>query len=205
MAIDFPNSPVNGSTYTYIGVRYTFTKPGAAIGYWRVTTPGSTGIASAAEIRAGTDPVKYVTPLDLNLSNVLLPSGTRLLFPQTAAPTGWTKITTHNNKALRVVSGSGGGSGGSHAFSTVFGKTATNSHTLVLSQIPQHNHTPSGGGNFQTSASGNYFYTENGPNFPQNRAYGYSSATNNSGGGGGHSHSMDIRVQYVDLIIAEKD
>src|SRR5712671_6740374 len=32
-------------------------------------------------------------------------SGTRLLFQQTSAPTGWTKDTTHNDKALRVVSG----------------------------------------------------------------------------------------------------
>ena len=33
------------------------------------------------------------------------PAGTLMLFQQTAAPTGWTKQTTHDNKALRVVSG----------------------------------------------------------------------------------------------------
>ena len=44
------------------------------------------------------------------------PTGTLMLFAQTSAPTGWTKSTTHNNKALRVVSGTAG-SGGSNAFS----------------------------------------------------------------------------------------
>lgn len=49
----------------------------------------------------------------------VVPSGTALLFNQTAAPTGWTKVTTHNDKALRVVSGTVG-SGGSVAFTTAF-------------------------------------------------------------------------------------
>jgi len=47
------------------------------------------------------------------------PSGTLMLFQQTAAPTGWTKQTTHNDKALRVVSGTAS-SGGSTAFTSVF-------------------------------------------------------------------------------------
>lgn len=39
--------------------------------------------------------------------------GTVGVFLQAAAPTGWTKVTTQTGKALRVVSGSGGGTGGS--------------------------------------------------------------------------------------------
>ena len=53
-------------------------------------------------------------------STASIPSGSVMLFYHTSAPTGWTKITTHNNKALRVVSGSGGGSGGNNTFTTVF-------------------------------------------------------------------------------------
>ena len=49
-----------------------------------------------------------------------VPSGTTMLFAQSSAPTGWTKSTSHNNKALRVVSGSGGGSGGSNSFTSTF-------------------------------------------------------------------------------------
>ena len=47
-------------------------------------------------------------------------SGTAMLFQQTSAPTGWTKSTTHNDKALRVVSGTAS-SGGTSAFSTAMG------------------------------------------------------------------------------------
>ena len=73
-----------------------------------------------------------------------VPSGTTMLFQQSAAPTGWTKQTTHNNKALRVVSGTAS-SGGSVAFTTAFSTSRTVSgsvqnHTLTLSQIPSHNH-----------------------------------------------------------------
>lgn len=47
-----------------------------------------------------------------------IPSGTYMLFDSTNAPTGWTKNTTHNDKALRLVSGSVT-TGGSSSFSTV--------------------------------------------------------------------------------------
>jgi hypothetical protein len=79
-------------------------------------------------------------------------SGTLMLFQQTAAPTGWTKSTTHNNKALRVVSGTAS-SGGSVDFTTAFAsQTPTGSviitsvtgtagaTTLSTPQIPAHNH-----------------------------------------------------------------
>ncbi len=49
-----------------------------------------------------------------------VPSGATMLFYQSSAPTGWTKSTSHNNKALRVVSGSGGGDGGSQSFTNAF-------------------------------------------------------------------------------------
>ena len=58
MAINFPNSPSVGNTYDYGGVRYTY----QASGYWAVTTPGTVGIASGAEVIAGIDDAKYVTP-----------------------------------------------------------------------------------------------------------------------------------------------
>ncbi len=78
-----------------------------------ITFNGSTGIISATEFRGN----------GANLTN--LPSqaafsaGTLMLFQQTSAPTGWTKQTSHNNKALRVVTGSAS-SGGSTAFTSVF-------------------------------------------------------------------------------------
>ena len=58
MAINFPNNPSTGNTYDFNGVRYTY----QADGYWAVTTPGTVGVASGAEVITGTDNAKYVTP-----------------------------------------------------------------------------------------------------------------------------------------------
>jgi len=54
--------------------------------------------------------------------------GTKMAFFQASAPTGWTQDATQNDKLLRVVSSSGGGTGGTWNNST--GLTATGSaHT----------------------------------------------------------------------------
>ena len=68
MAINFPNSPVSGSTYTYNHITYVYNQSGSDEGYWSVNTPGTVGIATAAEIDAGTNVVKYVTPAQLSLT-----------------------------------------------------------------------------------------------------------------------------------------
>lgn len=157
-------------------------------------------------------------------TTALIPSGTDMLFFQAAAPTGWTQITTQNNKALRVVSGTGGGTGGSLAFTTAFasrsitGSVSINAisgsagaTTLSINQIPAHSHGvsaapgPSTQGGLQTNWAG----------FPNRAYYG----TPNAGGGGSHDHpfsfssgsasfsgtALDLAVQYIDLIIAEKN
>ena len=76
----------------------------------------------------------------------LLPSGTRLVFHNSSAPTGWTKDTSINDSALRVVSGTPG-SGGSTGFSSALGSPSV-SGSVSLSGEP-------GSGNLSTSISGN--------------------------------------------------
>jgi len=75
-----------------------------------------------------------------------LPSGTRLLFHNSTAPTGWTKDTSINDSALRVVSGTPG-SGGSAGFASALGSPSV-SGSVGLSGEP-------GSGNLSTSISGN--------------------------------------------------
>lgn len=83
-------------------------------------------------------------------------AGTKMLFQQTAAPTGWTKDLTHNNKALRVVTGTAS-SGGTVAFDTAFASksvsgsinsvtvTGTVGNTsLSIANLPSHDHGASG-------------------------------------------------------------
>ena len=79
-------------------------------------------------------------------------SGTQMLFMNAAAPVGWTKQTTHDNKALRVVSGTGGASGGTATFAATFASRTPviDAMALTLAQIPSHAHTQQG-----TFSSGN--------------------------------------------------
>ena len=82
-----------------------------------------------------------------------------MLFQQTSAPTGWTKVTSGvDNKALRVVSGTVG-SGGTNAFSNTLasrGITANAGNTTAGGNISVANATQ--GGNISvgnTTAGGN--------------------------------------------------
>lgn len=143
---------------------------------------------------------------------VTFTSGTLMLFQQTTAPTGWIKQTTHNNKALRVVSGSAS-SGGSTTFTSVFTSrtpagTVAN-HTLTTAQIPAHSHQVSSFSSYltdnNTPESGQWVDWGNNPN-----AIGGALFSFDAGGGEAHSHGftgteMDFAVQYVDLIIASKN
>lgn len=148
-------------------------------------------------------------------------AGSLMLFQQTSAPTGWTKQTTHDNKALRVVTGTAT-PGGSTAFTSVFAsRTPTgsvsvsvsggtvNDTTLTTPQIPSHNH-PNGCVNGFPAAGGSPF--NNTPN-------GAQTSTGAAGGNGAHSHpfsvgsasgsfsgtALDFAVQYVDVIICSKN
>ena len=51
-------------------------------------------------------------------------AGTRMLFQQSSAPLGWTKDTTHTNKAIRITN-STVGSGGTNSFTTAFNSSKT--------------------------------------------------------------------------------
>ncbi len=106
------------------------------------------------------------------------PSNTLMLFQQTAAPTGWTKQTTHDDKALRVVSGTPS-SGGATAFSSVFGSgKVTGSSTVPASDVGAPAATDPGG---LVGVSGGVI------------------------AGSGHTHTLSLDLKYVDVIIAKKD
>lgn len=137
-------------------------------------------------------PATNVSQADMKTFVGMFPTGTKMLFQQTAAPTGWTKETVHNDKALRVVTGAVG-SGGSVAFSTVFGRTATDGHALTQAQLP----TTVGGHGTNGATSG--------ANFTALTAGSGAQPLANVGGGNSHTHNIDLRVNYVDLIIAVKD
>ena len=133
-----------------------------------------------------------------NTSSLGFPSGTRMSFNQTTAPTGWTKDISIaiNDSILRLVTGTVG-SGGSADFSTWNTTAITGATTLTIAQIPAHTHTVTavGSGGIQLSSGG-----------VGSTATSASSRTTSSiGGGGSHTHSLINSIKYNDFIIAQKD
>lgn len=146
-------------------------------------------------------------------------SGTKMLFQQTTAPTGWTKDTTHDDKALRVVTGTAG-SGGTNAFSTLDATAAGTVNTSVSgtvggtaitnAQLPNNwYHKPNTPGGSLSDNYANFNYQAHHVDWITYRI---------QGGGQTHTHSLSLTatstftgtangldVQYVDVIIATKD
>jgi hypothetical protein len=128
--------------------------------------------------------------------------GTTLLFYQASAPLGWTKLLTQNDKALRVVSGSGGVSGGTNAFSTVMAQSVVGSTTLSTAQIASHQHTE----RFNDSGFAGSATTASSPPTRMEVNIGATQyLTVAQGGGGSHNHSITMDLQYIDLILASKN
>ena len=156
----------------------------------------------------------------LNQLDNYFATGTKLNFYQAAAPTGWTQDTTASlaNRSLRVVTGAGGGTGGSHDLNsppsiahthtgpshthtgpshTHTGPSHTHTHslsaaahTLTIDQIPSHNHS------WAVNSCGglnSYVGGTGGLGNPCSPAYPGGTGTvgvASNGGGQSHSHNM---------------
>ena len=155
---------------------------------WEALAPGAAGLVLTS-CGAGADPSWQAAPS-------VFPSGTTMLFQQTAAPVGWTKQTLLNDYGLRVTSGAVGTTVGT-PFSTVFAQTAVGNTTLTLAQIPAHSH----GSVLNASA----FSASAGLSGTVPPEYGNPGITDSQGGGGAHTHSISLSLSYVDCIIASKN
>ena len=162
----------------------------------------------------------------LAAANQPFPSGTRMLFMQANAPVGWTRVTSHNNKMLRIVSGTGGGSGGSVSFTNTFrnrtitgstansivtGVVSVNNHTLSLAQMPSHRHLHGsmtiqaephvGGGIF----SAGYHNVHNTSAQGGSQPHAHTASMTTNAHGHTFSTSLNLSTQYVDAIICQKN
>ena len=164
-----------------------------------VTTLGFT--STSAEVN-GICAGKTLTTTDDKIDN--FPAGTLMLFQQSDAPIGWTKQVTHNDKALRVVSGLVV-NGGATPFTTVFGASKTTGGTAItVSQMPTHNHFTPWYEAAQPAGGNAYKYINSVVSGTAN-SIGGEARTVSTGSGNTHNHTVSLDIQYVDLIIASKD
>jgi len=128
-----------------------------------------------------------------------IPSGVVMLFYQADAPAGWTKLLTLDDVMVRVVSGDGGGTGGSDS-PILNNKVPLHTHTGSTGHEPAHAHSVSIQNLNVMSVSGAGTIIAGG--------------NTNTGAAGAHSHSItlndnaggaDWTPKYLDCILCSKD
>jgi hypothetical protein len=167
-------------------------------------------------------------PTWTTVSSKAFPTGTRMSFQQTAAPTGWTKDTTAaiDNSAMRLVTGSVV-NGGTVAFTTAFASQTpagsvsisavsgtAGATTLTTPQIPSHTH-----GGVWAWAPGTPASPSSAPAPFTSGNYNPPNTTGSTGGDQSHTHpfsfssgsgtftgtAINLAVKYYDFIIATID
>lgn len=153
------------------------------------------------------------TAITAALTTLNAPSATTMLFVQTAAPTGWTKGSSLDDYALRLVSGTVS-TGGSTAFTSVFA-----SRTITTTEMPTHAHSFSDSGSLtlnrtswttglsdddsgnSISGSSDRATSKNLVSRTISATITFAAASDSKGSG----TAMDFAVQYVDCIQASKN
>lgn len=124
------------------------------------------------------------------------PAGTTTIFMQSSSPTGWTKSVAIDDATLRVISGTVG-TGGTLGFTSALGASkVSDSSTIATGAIPAHTH-----------GSGWRVYWAGANRFTGNAGYNYAANnyTDYQGGAGAHNHTLNLDLQYADVIVASKD
>jgi len=208
--------PVNYIELTYFSFADSF-----IISYTHQATQtkqGKVELATDAECISGSDNTRAVTPQGLQaalndaLDGTVFPAGTRAIFYQAAAPSGWSILFAGNDRVLMVDNSNGGSSGGTW---TISGLSSSNT-TLSISQIPQHRHE--GGTVHRTSSNSNGITSRfgsvgtsgfTGDVIGSEFITGKANYTSYEGSGSGHNHSVSQngswRPRYHAVIICEKD
>lgn len=193
MALVFPPNPASGQTYTSPDTAAIYVYSGA-VGAWLIQL----GPAGPSEI----------------------PSGAISVATQPTAPIGWIQLSEarYNEASIRLVTGAGGGSGGTKSFITLFSPTSTytgaititsgqvGDTTLTSNQIPSHQHLVT---NINTCGGSG---TNMGGSIENGRG---GRESNPAGLNGAHTHSLvgvgatgnfvtNFALKYVDTIVVRK-
>ena len=154
-----------------------------------------------------------IEDVDSRVTSFFLP-GTRMTFNQAVAPVGWTQDTSVNDKMLRVVSGAGGGIGGSWDNAEGLGTGMGGEHGHSISSDGTHSHSgkvptwqqdnagaPLGWGGATLSAD----HGHKSLTIYNSGAHAHAGATGLSSHEHGITSDSSWRPSYIDVIIASKD
>lgn len=202
------SAAINGNTYRYYAQSTdgTQTELGRGVyssGVLARTEVIANSLSTTALINFSTAPIVDMFPnpaqlMDLVPAAIIIPAGSRTIWQQAAAPTGWTSISTFNDYTIRINSGSGASNGGSMGVSSAFTYRTADGAGLSIAMLANHAH----GDNTVDVVSGSTLSWDPGTTF-QITPIGVT--TGAAGSGAAHAHTYDMRVAYVDFTLASKN
>ena len=160
-----------------------------------------------------------------------IPSNSITKFAMATPPVGWTQVTTYDDYALRVTSGTAGtnpgyGAGYTSVFvsKTAYSTTQSISIAAAPTAAPSPSHTHPGGAGAAYTRYASVASTAPGTQTGASPLViwpGFPGATSPAGSGAGHSHTvplpsgitspfiagatLDFSIRYIDVIIAQRN
>lgn len=173
-------------------------------------------------VTTSTTELNYVNGVTSNIQTQfdnLIVSGTRMVFVQAAAPTGWTQVTGFTGRGIRLTDGAGGGTAGtSDAFASHLHTIGAHGHgdtfaasgtALTVAQLPSHRHWITN----NVLVGSEFSYGGVGTSMTNDGSY-----TDYTGSGDTHTHTITGSVsnstqynsgsfvpKYVNAIVCSKD
>ena len=184
--------------------------PHSASASYTLTLPNNDGNADQVLKTDGSGNLAWVDQISSSGSGDI-PSGTKMIFYESSAPSGWTQYTNLNDYGLRVVSGSGGGTTGSVNFGDLFDEQTINvtsngsvssetaggsvsanvhGHNLTTSEMPQHRHA------YTKVSNSNAQDNRGGPNNGQFTFNQYTTTAYTTYEGSGSPHDHGISANF---------
>lgn len=147
------------------------------------------------------------------------PQGCRMFFQQEKAPSGWAKVTTYNDCAIRLVSDALSNRTNGYTFSGCFASgrgtnavqisMGTYDTTLSVGQLAAHGHLYHSPGTMIGYGGGRPYDGVSWGEYGNDYGWGTSNTGSNQGHSHGtwnnaHSHVTDMNVNYIDTILCER-